>query len=104
MSHLLFSCSSLNASLEIQISALKEDLEKEHQRWHSAQANYERQVNWRVFVYFFFLYNPVLSHLVHFGRMVLDLSRLELLILDDSTGPTGLSTPGLETLGMFWDN
>ncbi|BFG28578.1 hypothetical protein CerSpe_148520 [Prunus speciosa] len=35
---------SLNASLEIQISALKEDLEKEHQRWHSAQANYERQV------------------------------------------------------------
>ncbi|VVA22155.1 PREDICTED: nucleo TPR [Prunus dulcis] len=35
---------SLNASLETQISALKEDLEKEHQRWHSAQANYERQV------------------------------------------------------------
>ncbi|XP_050104542.1 nuclear-pore anchor-like isoform X2 [Malus sylvestris] len=31
-------------SLEIQISALKEDLEKEHQRWRSAQANYERQV------------------------------------------------------------
>ncbi|ONI11781.1 hypothetical protein PRUPE_4G125000 [Prunus persica] len=35
---------SLNASLETQILALKEDLEKEHQRWHSAQANYERQV------------------------------------------------------------
>lgn len=52
VSHLPFSCSSLNASLEIQISALKEDLEKEHQRWHSAQANYERQVNWRVFVFF----------------------------------------------------
>ncbi|CAN6689128.1 unnamed protein product [Malus baccata var. baccata] len=31
-------------SLEIQISALTEDLEKEHQRWRSAQANYERQV------------------------------------------------------------
>ncbi|KAB1212855.1 Nuclear-pore anchor [Morella rubra] len=30
--------------LEIQISALKEDLEKEHQRWRAAQANYERQV------------------------------------------------------------
>ncbi|KAB2636957.1 nuclear-pore anchor [Pyrus ussuriensis x Pyrus communis] len=31
-------------SLEIQISALKEDLEKERQRSRSAQANYERQV------------------------------------------------------------
>ncbi|XP_059455352.1 nuclear-pore anchor isoform X2 [Corylus avellana] len=30
--------------MEIQISALKEDLEKEHQRWRAAQANYERQV------------------------------------------------------------
>lgn len=30
--------------MEIQISAVKEDLEKEHQRWRSAQANYERQV------------------------------------------------------------
>ncbi|XP_062158169.1 nuclear-pore anchor isoform X2 [Alnus glutinosa] len=31
-------------AMEIQISALKEDLEKEHQRWRAAQANYERQV------------------------------------------------------------
>ncbi|XP_011015811.1 PREDICTED: nuclear-pore anchor-like [Populus euphratica] len=30
--------------LESQISALKEDLEKEHERWRAAQANYERQV------------------------------------------------------------
>lgn len=30
--------------MEIQISAVKEDLEKEHQRWRAAQANYERQV------------------------------------------------------------
>ncbi|KAK9937314.1 hypothetical protein M0R45_014113 [Rubus argutus] len=32
------------AALEIQVSTLKEDLEKEHQRWRAAQANYERQV------------------------------------------------------------
>ncbi|KAF9677029.1 hypothetical protein SADUNF_Sadunf08G0064800 [Salix dunnii] len=31
-------------ALESQISALKEDLEKEHERWRAAQANYERQV------------------------------------------------------------
>ncbi|KAK9149954.1 hypothetical protein Syun_008263 [Stephania yunnanensis] len=30
--------------MEIQISSLKEDLEKEHQRWRTAQSNYERQV------------------------------------------------------------
>ncbi|KAL3820879.1 hypothetical protein ACJIZ3_006784 [Penstemon smallii] len=30
--------------METQISALKEDLEKEHQRWRAAQDNYERQV------------------------------------------------------------
>ncbi|XP_010260814.1 PREDICTED: nuclear-pore anchor isoform X2 [Nelumbo nucifera] len=30
--------------MEIQISSLKEDLEKEHQRWRTAQNNYERQV------------------------------------------------------------
>jgi nucleoprotein TPR len=30
--------------LETQISAMKDDLEKEHQRWRAAQANYERQV------------------------------------------------------------
>ncbi|KAL6196869.1 hypothetical protein ACLB2K_032482 [Fragaria x ananassa] len=35
---------SQTAALEIQVSALKEDLEKEHQRWRTAQANYERQV------------------------------------------------------------
>ncbi|XP_065860874.1 nuclear-pore anchor-like [Euphorbia lathyris] len=31
-------------ALENQVSALKEDLEKEHQRWRSVQDNYERQV------------------------------------------------------------
>ncbi|XP_040999238.1 nuclear-pore anchor-like [Juglans microcarpa x Juglans regia] len=31
-------------AMEIQISVLKEDLEKEHQRWRGAQTNYERQV------------------------------------------------------------
>ncbi|XP_024018829.1 nuclear-pore anchor isoform X2 [Morus notabilis] len=31
-------------TMEIQISSLKEDLEKEHQRWCSAQANYQRHV------------------------------------------------------------
>ncbi|KAL5732092.1 hypothetical protein ACHQM5_004749 [Ranunculus cassubicifolius] len=30
--------------MEVQISSLKEDLEKEHQRWRVAQNNYERQV------------------------------------------------------------
>ncbi|KAK3006433.1 hypothetical protein RJ639_016814, partial [Escallonia herrerae] len=30
--------------LETQISTMKSDLEKEHQRWQTAQANYERQV------------------------------------------------------------
>ncbi|XP_050371497.1 nuclear-pore anchor [Argentina anserina] len=35
---------SQTASLEIQLSTLKEHLEKEHQRWRTAQANYERQV------------------------------------------------------------
>ncbi|XP_062012161.1 nuclear-pore anchor [Rosa rugosa] len=35
---------SQTAALEIQVSTLKEDLEKEHQRWRTAQANYERQV------------------------------------------------------------
>lgn len=32
------------AAIEIQISALKDDLENEHRRWRSAQDNYERQV------------------------------------------------------------
>ncbi|KAJ0099641.1 hypothetical protein Patl1_19769 [Pistacia atlantica] len=31
-------------TMEVQISALKENLEKEHERWRAAQANYERQV------------------------------------------------------------
>lgn len=30
--------------MEIQISGLKEHLDKEHQRWRAAQTNYERQV------------------------------------------------------------
>ncbi|KAJ4836929.1 hypothetical protein Tsubulata_022036 [Turnera subulata] len=37
-------CSSQIEALEIQVSALKDDLEKEHERWRAAQANYERQV------------------------------------------------------------
>lgn len=45
------SCAILNSrskivAMEIQISALKEDLETEHQRWRAAQANYERQVTY----------------------------------------------------------
>ncbi|KAA8523384.1 hypothetical protein F0562_009807 [Nyssa sinensis] len=32
------------AALDVQIFALKEDLEKEHQKWRAAQTNYERQV------------------------------------------------------------
>ncbi|XAR59903.1 hypothetical protein NMG60_11015913 [Bertholletia excelsa] len=35
---------SQSVNMEIQISALKEDLEKEHQKWRDAQTNYERQV------------------------------------------------------------
>lgn len=31
-------------NMEAQVSALKEDLGKEHERWQAAQANYERQV------------------------------------------------------------
>ncbi|KAM6599127.1 nuclear-pore anchor isoform X1 [Cannabis sativa] len=31
-------------TMEIQISALKEDLDKEHQRWRACQDNYQRQV------------------------------------------------------------
>lgn len=54
MSHLQFSCSSQIAALEIQVSTLKEDLEKEHQRWRAAQANYERQVI-GIQMYIFFL-------------------------------------------------
>ncbi len=44
LSYSVFNCSSQVLEMEIQISAVKEDLEKEHQRWRSAQANYERQV------------------------------------------------------------
>uniref|UniRef100_A0A5B6ZUV8 Putative nuclear-pore anchor isoform X1 n=1 Tax=Davidia involucrata TaxID=16924 RepID=A0A5B6ZUV8_DAVIN len=32
------------AAMDVQIFALKEDLEKEHQKWRAAQTNYERQV------------------------------------------------------------
>jgi len=47
-----FACSSQIVALESQISALKEDLEKEHERWRAAQANYERQVDLLVYSYF----------------------------------------------------
>ncbi|XP_028799696.1 nuclear-pore anchor isoform X2 [Neltuma alba] len=36
--------SSEISAMEIQISGLKEDLDKEHQRWRATQTNYERQV------------------------------------------------------------
>ncbi|XVE99034.1 hypothetical protein REPUB_Repub03eG0161700 [Reevesia pubescens] len=36
--------SSQIMALEIQISSMKENLEKEHEKWRAAQANYERQV------------------------------------------------------------
>lgn len=32
--------------MEIQISYLKEDLERQQQKWRTAQANYERQVRY----------------------------------------------------------
>lgn len=37
--------------MEIQISYLKEDLEREQQKWRTAQANYERQVRYYVHYY-----------------------------------------------------
>ncbi|OIW05349.1 hypothetical protein TanjilG_28814 [Lupinus angustifolius] len=40
----ILSKSSQISAMEIQISALKEHLDKEHQRWRAAQTNYERQV------------------------------------------------------------
>ncbi|XWS27642.1 hypothetical protein CRYUN_Cryun26dG0135800 [Craigia yunnanensis] len=36
--------SSQIMALEVQISSMKENLEKEHEKWRAAQANYERQV------------------------------------------------------------
>ncbi|KAK7323970.1 hypothetical protein VNO77_27474 [Canavalia gladiata] len=36
--------SSQISAMEIQISGLKENLDKEHQKWRAAQTNYERQV------------------------------------------------------------
>lgn len=39
-----FACSSQITAMEVQISALKKNLEEEHDRWRCAQANYERQV------------------------------------------------------------
>ncbi|CAN6457286.1 unnamed protein product [Victoria cruziana] len=39
-----FGISSQKEELEIRIVSLKDDLEREHQRWRSAQDNYERQV------------------------------------------------------------
>lgn len=36
--------SSQLAEQEVHISLLKEDLDKEHQRWQTSQKNYERQV------------------------------------------------------------
>lgn len=43
-SYTRFDCSSQIVNLEVQVSALKEDLEKLHERRQAAQANYERQV------------------------------------------------------------
>ncbi|XP_019443676.1 PREDICTED: nuclear-pore anchor-like isoform X1 [Lupinus angustifolius] len=40
----ILSKSSQISEMEIQISGFKEHLDKEHQRWHTAQKNYERQV------------------------------------------------------------
>ena len=36
--------------MEVQVSCLKEDLDREQQRWRAAQTNYERQVNWSCYV------------------------------------------------------
>lgn len=48
--YICFDCSSQIVSMEVQVSALKEDLEKEHQRWRTAQTNYERQVAFGYFM------------------------------------------------------
>lgn len=39
-----YACSSQISAMELQISDLKEQLDKEHQKWRAAQTNYERQV------------------------------------------------------------
>ena len=38
---LSFACSSQISAMEVQISCLKEDLDKRHKRWHATQSNYE---------------------------------------------------------------
>jgi hypothetical protein len=43
--------SSQISEMEIQISGLKEHLDKEHQKWRSSQTNYERQVRTHFFIY-----------------------------------------------------
>jgi hypothetical protein len=43
--------SSQISEMEIQISGLKEQLDKEHQKWRSSQTNYERQVRTHFFIY-----------------------------------------------------
>lgn len=37
-------CSSQIEAMNIQMSTLKNDLEREHEKWRVAQRNYERQV------------------------------------------------------------
>lgn len=46
-----FACSSQISEMEIQISGLKEHLDKEHQKWRAAQTNYERQVRTWFFIW-----------------------------------------------------
>jgi nucleoprotein TPR len=43
--------SSQISEMEVQISGLKEHLDKEHQKWRAAQTNYERQVRTWFFRY-----------------------------------------------------
>ena len=55
-------CRSQVAVLETQISSLKDDLEKEHQKARAAQANYERQVAMIVITAFYSIVCSFLDH------------------------------------------
>lgn len=49
VSCLIFNFRSQIMTMEIQISCLREDLEKEHQKWRASQSNYERHVSFILF-------------------------------------------------------
>jgi hypothetical protein len=65
--------------MEIQISALKEDLEKEHQRWRAAQANYERQVTCFLFQLGYIHIIYTCHSLFYYGFLVSNLFKISLI-------------------------